>query len=462
MIRGLGAWAWFAMGAMAAEESSSLLRFSNEDQLPGSLESLSGEQVVWASPIQTKPTAFWLKEVLDMSLPAEVPLTKATHEATLTLARGDSVKGEIASVTDEAIELDTWFAGRMKFPRVMVREVKIADRPQLLFRGPSSLEGWTQSTEPAPWKFQNGSFRSLGAGSIGRDIELPDEFRLAFEAGWKSHFNLSVIFFSDDVSTEAPDNGYEMTFQGRSVRLQRCGNHNFVGSPTQGALDLQRDEKARIEIRASLRTKTICFYVNGKIIEIWKDEGLDREALGRAIHFVNQDNAQIKISGIEVAAWDGMLDETPPAGNAFANRFRNLEFGGEREEGGPVPKEKSEEGRMMLRNGDSVAGEVVSIADGMITLKTSFDEIKLPVSRFRSIALKPVSLEEPKRMPGDVRGWFMDGSSLVFRLDAFDKDRVKGYSQNFGTVDFSLKAFSRLEFNIYSPKLDALRRQNDW
>ena len=46
------------------EVPSSLLRFANEDQLPGAMESLSKEHIVWSSPIQTKPAAFWLKEPL--------------------------------------------------------------------------------------------------------------------------------------------------------------------------------------------------------------------------------------------------------------------------------------------------------------------------------------------------------------------------------------------------------------
>jgi hypothetical protein len=105
---------------------------------------------------------------------------------------------------------------------------------------------------------------------------------------------------------------------------------------------------------------------------------------------------------------------------------------------------------------------VISIAEGMITLKTSFDEVKLPVSRLRNIMLKPASLEEPKRMIGDVRGWFLDGSSLVFRIDQVDADKIRGFSQNFGSAEFNLKAFSRLEFNIYSQKLESLRDGGAW
>lgn len=440
-------------------QPASVLRFANQDRLPGDLQSLTKEHVIWNSPIQVKPASFWLKDVLDLTLPAETPVYQANHEATLTLARGDSVRGQVASVSADFIELDTWFAGRLKFPRVMVRELKIADRPVLLFRGPTSMEGWTQSIEPPPWKYESASFRSNAAGSIGRNLELPDEFRLIFDAAWRDSFNLAVILFSDDVSTESPENGYEMSFQRRSVRLQRCGTHNWIGNPTQNVPELSEDEKARIEIRASVKTKTICFLINDRIVEIWNDPALERDSLGRGIQFVTQDNGPVKISGIEIAAWDGVIDEMPQENRRF-NRFRNPD--GNQRSSQRTETEKNHEGRMMLRNGDSIAGEVVSISEGVITLKTSFDEVKLPVSRLRNIMLKPASLEEPKRMIGDVRAWFLDGSSLVFRIDQVQADKIHGYSQNFGTAEFNPKAFSRLEFNIYNQKLDPLRDGGGW
>lgn len=451
-----------AASAAAQEKQDAVIRFANEDQLPGSLESLSRDTVVWNSAIQTKPAAFRAKEVLDVALSGRMPSLPSSHEATLTLARGDTVKGEIASVTDDAIELDTWYAGRLKFPRVMVRELKIADRPKLLYAGPSSLEGWTLSTEPAPWKYRSGAFISVEPGGIARDMELPDGFRLSFDATWRNQIHLTVIVYSDDASTDQPENGYEVKFRGRSIQVQRCGgNPNFL-QPQASVQELLQNEKAKIEIRASSRTKTLALYVNGRIIESWVDQGMNPEVLGRTVHFVCHDNGRLKVSNMELSAWDGILDETPPPGNGMGNRFRNIEmFGEEQAEARPV-KDKSLEGRMMLRNGDSIAGEVLSISEGVITLKTSFDEIKLPVARFRDIALKPASLEEPKRMIGDVRASLVDGSSLVFRLESFGEDKVRGFSQNFGTADFDLKAFNRLEFNIYNPKLDALRAKEEW
>ena len=48
----------------------------------------------------------------------------------------------------------------------------------------------------------------------------------------------------------------------------------------------------------------------------------------------------------------------------------------------PEPKPKpATDGRMKLRNGDTIGGEVTAIADGIISIKTPFADVKLPVAR---------------------------------------------------------------------------------
>ena len=114
---------------------------------------------------------------------------------------------------------------------------------------------------------------------------------------------------------------------------------------------------------------------------------------------------------------------------------------------------------MELRNGDSIDGEVMSITDGVITAKTLFREIKLPVELLRSVALKDISPERSKREKRDVRGSLPDGSSFVFRLDQVSDDTMTGYSQNFGMAEFKISNFNLIEFNIYESNLEELRNR---
>jgi len=448
--------AWAAL-ACAADDVPSTVRFSNGDQLPGTIESLSTERLGWRSPSLEKPASFLLKNVLDLSLLAVHPGNAAKHEASITLTNGDLIRGQLASVTDTAVELDTWFAGRMKFNRLMIADIRISERPDFIYTGPSGLDGWKQSGDKPAWTYQNSGFRSVAAGSIARNVDLPDECSIAFDAGWRGSFGLKLVFFSDDLASDRPASGFEMTFQQRSIYLRSCKTQKFLGH-TPNAMALQENEKARIEIRASLKSGKFCVFVDGQIIDVWTDPDVVRNGNGRGIHFVSQNNSPVQISRIEIGAWDGEVDQVPDP--QLANGLRQFGMQDADDEPEPPPKEKLKAGRMELRNGDSITGEVISIVDGMISVRTPFREVRIPVAALRSVALKPVDLERCKRENGDVRGWFPDGSSLVFRLDQVGEGTLTGYSQNFGIVSFKIAAFNRIEFNIYDADLEGVRMAN--
>lgn len=442
---------------LAAEESVSTVRFSNNDRLSGTIESLSPEMLVWKSPILDKPTPFFLKNVLELSLTAELPQGTARHEASIALTNGDMLRGQLASVSDEIIELDTWFAGRMKLNRLMVSDIRISGLPDIIYRGPTGLDEWKQSGEKPAWTYQNGNFRSSSSGSIARDMKLPDECSIAFDAAWRGSFSLDLNFFSNSLTTNRPTSGYAITFRNRYLSLRNSKNQRNLGNSTT-AEALQENEKARIEVRASLKSGKICVFVDGEIIDVWTDPEVAKLEVGRGVHFVTSTNAPVQISRIEISAWDGVVDQVPDP--KVGNGMMDEEEADLTE--APAPVEKPTAGRMELRNGDSLDGEVQSISEGMISIKTPFRDVKLPIEVLRSVALKPAELERCKRENGDVRGWFPDGSSVVFRLEDVKPGILSGSSQNFGTADFKTAAFNRIEFNIYDPNYEDIRGADKW
>ncbi len=449
------------LGMMAArlfaeETGDSVVRFSNNDHLSGSLQSLTTDALVWKSPILENPTNFRLDKVLDLSLVAEQPEVEAGHEASVTLTNGDIVRGQLAGVSDQVIELDTWYAGRMKFNRLMVSDILIAERPKLVYRGPLGLAGWTQSGERPSWIYQNSGFRSIASGSIARDVNLPDECSVGFDIGWRDRLALKFVIFSGDVASDHPSSGYELTFQQGSISLRSCKDSRFIGQSTQVA-SLRENEKARLEIRASRKSGKISLYVDGKAVENWNDPDLAHSDFGTGIHFISLGPSPVHISRIQAGAWDGQTEKIKNSRVFGFNRFR-----ADMDEPEPEPEEKPEPGRMELRNGDSLVGEVLSIDKGSINLKTSFRDVTLPIEAFRSLSLKPVESEITIRRNGDVRAWFPDGSSLVFRLDEVGDGTISGSSQNFGNAIFKLSAFNRIEFNIYERDLMDIRNATDW
>jgi len=448
--------AMFAMAASFGTEESGMLHFLNNDSLPGNLLTLSRDQISWNSPALEKPADFLTEKIRDLRLPAKIhtPDTGPGHEATVTLMNGDTVRGQLASVTDAQITLDTWYAGRLVFRRVMVRDLVISEFPDYIYRGPNGLDEWTQSEQPPNWAIhEDGGFLSTSTGSIAREVPFPEEFTLDFEARWTGSFRLHLILLSDDLSTDSPGNGYEIVFQRQSVHLRRCGERQWIGH-TNRAIDLQQNEKAHIRIRVSTLTGQFAFYVNHQIVEVWTDPEFNSENLGSAIHFVARDNSPLVIARIDLSRWNGILEEKPddrPVVGRIGVGDARMGWGDFNEHLEEATEEAENDGAMVLKNGDRIRGTVMAIEEGMITIKTPYRDVSLPVERLRTLALMPVDLEEPKREIGDVRAWFADGGSIVFRLEGVTDDgtSVQGYSQTFGNAVFDLSAFNRLEFNIY-------------
>ena len=164
-----------------AQEAESIVRFANDDRLAGNIESLTPEVLVWKSPVLDKPAPFILEKVIDISLPGVHHESEADHEAVVSLMGGDTIRGQLASVTDEIVAIDTWFAGRLNFNRLMVSGLKIEGKSSYLYRGPGGMDGWTQSSGDNAWTYGRGAFRSQAAGSIARDGLLPDECAVSFD-----------------------------------------------------------------------------------------------------------------------------------------------------------------------------------------------------------------------------------------------------------------------------------------
>lgn len=443
--------------ALIATGQESVVRFANGDLLSGSMHSLGPDQLIWKSPVLEKPTPFFLRSVLDLTLPSAAPDIKADHEAVVTLTNGDVIRGQLATVTDSDVSLDTWYAGRLTFKRLMVADVKIDERSDFAYRGPTGMDGW-QTSEDKVWSYNRLSFVSKGTGSIARDKLLPEECVVSFDAAWKGDsFGLKLVLFSDEPAKENPNTGYEMSFQRGSVYLRNCRTQSFLGSAHSAALAEQ--DRVSIEVRASRKSGKVCLYINRRVVEVWTDPEVARGKFGDTLHFISQNPMPLRISRIGVGAWDGVVQDTPEPRVGMIRQF-GMQGGAEPPK--PAAKEPSTEGRMLLANGDSIEGEVTSIENGVMSVKSGLGDIKLPVARLRTVAMKKVDLERCIRRNGDIRGWFPDGGSIVFRLDSVGEGTLTGSSQNFGTATFKLAAFDRIEFNIYDPELEDKRAAEDW
>lgn len=447
--------------------STATLRFLNDDRLNGTLQSFSANSLTLQSPTLRQAAAFPIASLHELVLPyrPELPNPNRPATAVVTLTNGDTVHGQLAGANDAVVSLDTPFAGRLNFNRLMVGDVRIVPADDATFVGPTGLEGWSQtSAKSPPWEFQRGSFRTRSSGGIGRLDLLGDANRIAFDLAWKGEsLGFKLKWFTTTAVSNSGKSGYEFTFQRGSVYLRNRNAANTLGNVHLS--ELLENTRVRLEIRSDRRSGKTCLYVNDRMIDVWTDPDARTSRFGSGLQFHSTNQTELKLENLRISPWDGVVTDQPDpqAGMFNPNLLNQLDLN--ELNGQPKPehetKPETPPGRMELANGDSIDGQVKSVDGGTITLATPLGEVTLPVDRLRSLALKPVSSERCIRRSGDVRAHFSNGSSLVFRLDSATPESLSGSSQNFGTASFLLKSIERIEFNIY-PKLRESRPKSDW
>jgi hypothetical protein len=428
------------------------VRFVNGDLLSGQPGEINEQgHMMWtAANLLHQPGAIRLDTILDLRLEGgQIPATSANHDALLTLTNGDTVRGQLSALDDSQVTLDTWYAGQLRIRRSMASSLEVLRSERAVYSGPDAIENWSISGGKTAWSFHNGQLVSKGDGCIAREIELPDKCRISFTLAWRSNLKFRVLLFSNDGESATPENCYDLVCQRRFVYLRKRwmsgrggGGSRTIGQPAN-IRELADKEKVHMEFFIERKTGTITFYVDGRQVQTWSDDDPEIGSFGNWLHFISEDYP-LRISQLRASPWKGELPESPGTG----------------EDEGPALEEEGQ--KIRLQNGDVVIGEIGEIEEGVLSIKTKHADIRIPVDRMRTINLAGGDYEEPKLMNGDVRGWLREGGRITFQLKSFSGNTLTGYSQTFGETKFDLNAFSRLEFNIHTEELDALRHTPNW
>ncbi len=437
-------------------------------RIKGSLRGIGGDRIEFSSPNLFKPAPLRLDQVVEIHLPGRHEDPEGDHIASITLSNGDQLKGALTHVDEEKIGLHTWYAGDLLFRRSMVDSLEIQDRPQRVYSGPRNLDEWTLST-PGCWTFESGALRSHAPGSAAREFDLPVRTRFAFDFAWRSNPRFRFLFFTDDTESSQPDNCYVLFCQNRYVHLRkhwrRGGDDGSINIGNAANVpEFVNKEKARLELLVDRRSGAIRFIVNGRVAADWTDPDPPGGAVGGGVHFVSEDSSPFRVSRIEITSWDGQIEPVAPTDEE--------DILWENDGESPPVEDPAALTRIRLRNNDLVAGRMLGIEDGLVTLETTFGEVRLPVSRLRTFSLHTKEEREdymlgryeiPRLYQGDIRAWFADGSRVTFRLENSAGGKLTGYAQPFGEASFDSSAFSRIEFNLYpSERFEHLRTSGSW
>jgi hypothetical protein len=420
----LGAW----LGSLAPVQAADVLQLLDGSTLHGSLTGLEpGKAVNWKhpaalAPFQLKPDN--LRQIRFGN--AEKPPPAQNSTCRLMFDNGDEVFGNLVSMDDQNVELDTWFAGRLKAPRESVQSIRFLWKGfSTVFEGPTSPDGWKVSPGKDVWRYEDGAFFSTAVGSLGRDVQLPAKSRISFDMSWNGQLSLALSIYTDSVERfDFGASSYMFYIGSGYVNLQRV--QAGVGTTHIGQVQVpsMRDgNKVRMELRTNRDTATIALFVNGEQVAQWRDQA-GFVARGTGIcYFAQRMGPMMRLSNLKVSEWDGrddaQLPETKPKGVQVVN----------------------------LVNNDQAEGKLLSIAQGKVTIQTDFSALKIPVERITDIYMRP-GQPATNILANEIRANFLGGGSVTFTVDKWSNEKVTGSNRNFGQVSLNPAWIQLLQFNL--------------
>jgi hypothetical protein len=389
---------------------------------------------------------------LRIANPAAAAPAPGQPQALVVFNNGDSLSGELKTVDDTHVTLRTPFAGDLKFRRDMIGSLRMVNQSPLMFSGPAPAQ-WTFAPSEGAWSLEGDSLisKSKGKGEASATLTYPEKFRLGVDLEWKHDPRrfprFSVVFLANEAGKGR--SGYELFCQERYVDLRKRANGEDaepIGF-AESVVEFIEKSKLRLELLVNTQSGLVMMLVDGRTVETWQDPAPISPNGANLLRFLNDNNSQeLRVSRVTLQTWDGDTGAV-----AAENPADALVADGTGQD-------------LVLRNGDIVRADQLLVSDGIAAAKTIHGDLTIPTSRIRTFAIirRQGNQPTPKKFLGDVRGWFPGGGHLTFRLDAIKDGKLTGFSQLFGTAEFPIDAFERIELNAGNLRIERLRPKLNW
>ncbi len=452
-------------GFRGTRQKPQVLDLLNGDQLQGTfVEFQLDTGVTWRHPASKDDIKLAVDSLSRISLhPRGTINLPAAQNCTIKLRTGDELMGQLVELNERYVILNAWYChNSLRIPRNKVLSIHPgAKTGSAIFEGPNGLEGWSQSGgnargqllpngrvlraglfpkglvpggRGAGWQFANKSFVSFSAGAqIGRQFKaLPESVNVEFDLSWTGNPGLSLYLFSDRLEQHS-GNAYIININSSaSCMRMRNSSQSSLGNQNL-SVRLRGKSKARFSVCANRKTRVISLVIDGQLVKEWKDTtttGIQGE--GKGVMFVSQGSGSQRISKLRILKWDG---DVPKAGSAA--------------------KSASDQDVVVSANGSQTTGVLHGVSGGRVKFTSgSLGELNIDINKVDKIRLANAKPEKRVVEIGDVRGTFVTGGEMIFRLERWTADRVTGMHSSFGKVNFDPAVFSTLELNLNKQRGD--------
>lgn len=422
----------FSATNSAPENSGEFLELLDGSTLHGQLGSIeAGKGLSWIYPDAKQPIGLTPENLAAIRFPVGANTAVPDSESTcqFRFVNGDEFFGNLLSLNETELELQTWFGGKFKTSRDMVRSIRFQPKgANPIYEGPTGSEGWQIGRNPntVGWEYRGGAFIGNSPGTLGRDLKLPDASRIEFDMSWSAPFNLLFCIYTgvtDGFNYNASSYMYYIT--PGNISLQRISAGS--GSTTLGRSDpipaMLSKKKVHLEFRANKEENFLEVLVDGKSANQWTDPaGWVGKGTGILL-YAQTDGAAVKISNIKVYEWDGK-----PGPEVATNAV-------------------SGEDQLYLVNRDKVVGKVTGLRDGKLKITAREASLEIPLPRVTQIFFANMATNPVAPSPWEIQALVSGGGTISFALEKWSPEKVSGQNKTFGKISLNSRSIRQIRFN---------------
>ncbi|MFN7138179.1 MAG: hypothetical protein ACK4UN_02450 [Limisphaerales bacterium] len=414
--------------------SGEILEFSDGSILHGNLKGIDKTRgVTWEHPDALEPIEFRPGKLQQIRFHKNVS-PSGQMPCRIAFRNGDELYGELLSLDENGAKVNTRFGKNLQVKRSALESVTfLAKHFSVLYEGPVGTEGWNTGRGGQPWRYREGSFVTEHVGSIGRNFDLPEASNIEFDITWEGQLGLIIQAYTDNVDRfDYSSASYMFYINANSIGVQRVSPETGISNLGNAPLpETARNNSFRLELRASREESTLAVYVNGTLVNKWKDSvGFAGKGSG-ALFFSQHEGPRLKLSNIRVSEWDGKFEDTRTA---------------------ELPRTQDV---VHLANRDTVDGKLTTLQNGKIKFSTSDTPLEIPLQRITQIQFANSETLPEREGPWAVRAALTGGEKLSFELDRWSTEKVSGTNSSFGRMDFSPANIRTLQFGPAQQKTEA-------
>lgn len=389
--------------AADASDVSARLTLKNQDVYQGQLLDCDQVNVLrWQTHISDEPLDFPIAAVNAVYRDRGDSQSSSLDEDYLELTGGDVLFGQLQSVTEDLVRLETSHFGEVGVPLSQVARIFLGNEGgNLAYFGPNGLAGWNTKGEENRWRDEGGHLFAEGNAQIEREFTLPARacFEVTLGLDWATRFTLTV------------GDQFQLATVGRNVVLIR-------ESETKADIaKVYQLESGRQSLRLQIyldqpRGEVRIFSIEGE--ELAKVVLPGKESASDSLFTLSNDKGSLTFEQLIVRGWNGVLPGDSGSDSTIvhmadgANRKVDqmnivpkevvLDPGQDSEEriaredvigisfahAAPAPKSSL---RIILRDGTRLSGDLQKVRQGHLQLKSPsvVTMIEVPVSEVDSL-----------------------------------------------------------------------------